>query len=530
MRFEYKLIIVLSLLLSTISLVSLAQAATIYGGKVYQGDNFTSSVGGIFLVHGTDSYTVYNNDTGYIELYYKTMIISSSIDDTVAIKNGTCKATRNYNYCYKGSAIDMKSTKTFLGDFLQPRMEFYIETLPNPSALVTVQRNTTISAYCGQFITIPLVFTNAGTMPTNITYTETLPLNTLVTTTDGGNVDGNIITFKSTLWDNSSKNYSYTITNFDCQPKSWSAKYSFTNFNSTVSKNLTNLSIVMLDSYTANHSLSVNKTNDPKTTVIYMWNITNNHESKSLMLNLNIFTPGLIVNDVSPSLILMSENRYKYSGTLPVDGNVVLYMRFHANNYGNYIISSTGTVSIDEYDLPYNSSDTLIITPPKAVAFIDFNNIVNKSLYVNVWIRNDDMVEKYYYIYGNLKGMDEGSEPLYANFVLPNNITLVGTQFYNTTGLGVKNVTFVFDGIYRDKNSMEYKLYAENTVNLNSPTIPKSNVTSSTVGKTNQTSTNKTVGLTNTTNTKNNPAPAVKKDFITRMLEALNGFLQSVFG
>jgi hypothetical protein len=140
------------------------------------------------------------------------------------------------------------------------------------------------------------------------------------------------------------------------------------------------------------------------------------------------------------------------------------------------------------------------------------------------------MVEKYYYIYGNLKGMDEGSEPLYANFVLPNNITLVGTQFYNTTGLGVKNVTFVFDGIYRDKNSMEYKLYAENTVNLNSPTIPKSNVTSSTVGKTNQTSTNKTVGLTNTTNTKNNPAPAVKKDFITRMLEALNGFLQSVFG
>ena len=530
--------VVLLFLVSALFLFSAssAEAATICGGKAFQGDNFTSSVGGIFIVHGTDSYTIYNNSTGYIESYYKTMIITSTIDDTVAIKNGTCKATKKYNYCYTGSIIDMKNVKTFMGDVLQPRMDFYIDSLPSPSALVTLKRDAVTYAYCGQLITIPVIFTNSGSMATNITYTESLPLNTLVTVTTGGNVDGGIITFKDTLWENSSKNYSYTMTNFDCKPKHWNAKYSFTNFNTIISRNITNLSIILLDSYSANDSLSASKTNDPKTTVTYIWNITNTHQSINLMLNFNILTPGLTVTDTSPILTRMDENKYLYSGTLPVGGNLLLYLKFHAINYGNYTILNTGTIGINEHTLAYNSSKTLMIVPPKVITFIDVNNSVNNSLYVNVWARNDDMTEKYYYIYGNLKGIDDNI-PLYANNILPDSSILIGTQFYNTTGLGLNNVTFVFDGVYRDKNSMEYKLYANYTTTLNSPHDNKvaKNGNSTMVTKTSQSLGNNSVAGSNknTTNTKDNSSASSNtgnKDFITRMLEALSQFLQSIFG
>jgi len=539
--------LLLGLILSLI-LISSVHAAVIAGVKVFHGGNFTSSIGGIFMAYGIDPYTVYNNNTDNLELYYRSVIISSTIDDTVNVRNGSCKSTKMYTYCYKGSMIDANNPKTYTSEeYLQPTMSITIESIPSPIATVILTRNTIMKVYCGELITVPITIKNSGTLSTNITYTETLPFNTLITTTDKGNVDGNIITFRDIVPDNTSRNYSYVMTNFDCISKNWTAKYTFTTYNETITRNLTNLSIVVQDAYRANSSLSldkinsslsINKTNNPDADVTYTWTITNLHPSIPLGLDISMGVPGAIITGASTELVRTGE-RSRYVGKLQVGNTLKLYLKFHEPDYGNYTVYTDGTVSINDHILNYTSNKMLNVLPSIVEAYMDVNTTKNNSLYVDVWAKNYDVTEKYYYIYGVIKGIGD-EEPIYANSINPDSTILVAQKFYNTTGMGVKEINMAFDGIYRDKDSIEHPIHAEQlSIIINSPKIIHANATTNTTSanKTSTTSTTSnsktsTTGATSkNTNTTGTGEPAVKKkDFITRVIEGLSNFLQSIFG
>jgi len=551
----YKLsLFVLILMLSA----SCVEAATIAGGKYFHGQNFTSSIGGHFRVFGSDPYKEYNNDTGLMELHYKRATVMSDIDDTIAILNGTCASTARYNYCYIGSSINYDDEKTFQDSQVLSVMEIIISSLPSPTTLVTFTRNTTLYAYCGELVTVPIIVTNTGSVYTDITYTEVLPFNTVITTSSSGNVNENMITFKDTIMPNSSKTYFYTMMNLDCQSKLWIAKYTFTTFNGTViSNNFTNLNITTQNAYSANESISTNRTNSLLSEITYTWNITNTHPTVDLVTNMSIHVPGLGLVVTDKSLGMSFKNgMYSYAGVVPVGKTQSVYIKFYALNYSSYNISNNINIFVNEHVLEYFSSNILQVLKPQVRVYMDVNTTINKSLTVSIWVRNDDLSSKYYYIYGILKGIAD-EEPLSYNVMEPDSTILLTQKIYNTTNLGAENITLVFDGVYRDKNNKEYKLYLEQAVTLNVPNPTKINISNSTniistpvdntpiniittttnitgqniTGQGNTGSNSKNIKTTdNSSNNNNSSNTSGKKDLITRFIETLSEFLQSIFG
>ncbi len=528
MRFGYKLLV---LLLVSLFLVSSAQAAVIAGVTLFHGDNFTSSIGGTFMLYGSSPYTKYNAATDNLELFYKSIIISSTIDDSVTIRNGTCESTKKYVYCYKASTIDVANSRTYrYGDYLQPMMTVTIESIPSPIAQVTFTRESSLSAYCGDLVTVPIMATNSGGIDTNITYTEFLPFNTVIMSTEKGRVDGNIITFKDTVIKGTSRNYSYVMLNSDCEPKNWSATYTFTTYNDTLSRNLTNLNLVVPSSYQIETTLSKNRTNNPKDTIVYTWTINNTHPSSNLGLDISLSVPGAIITEDSKNL-LQSKDTYKYVGILPVNSKTTLYLEFHEPNYGEYLAHTNGLISIGNHVDTYTSNKTLQVLPAKVETYLTINITTNTSLYVGVWVKNYDITRKYYYIYGILKGLGE-DEPFYANGIDPDANIRIANKFYNTTGMGVKEITFVFDGIYRDIDSIEHPIHSEQKVLLNTPQALQPNATGSNIiaQPPIPTVTKVTTPVAKAGNTTTNSTVVPKKDFITRVIEGLSKFLQSIFG
>jgi hypothetical protein len=525
------------LLLLSIFLVSSVQAAVIVGTTVFHGDNFTSSIGGTFMLYGVSPYTKYNNATDELELYYKNIVISSTIDDTVTIKNNTCESTKKYTYCFKSSKIDMTNSRTFMmGDYLQPQMTITIESIPSPITTLTINRATSINSYCGEEILIPINITNGGTTDTNITYTETLPFNTVIISTEKGRVDGNIITFKDTILEGKSKNYSYVMVNSDCESKKWNATYTFTTYNDTLSRNITNLNITAQNVYLINESLSKNKTNTPSNDVTYTILINNTHPSLNIGLDLSLAIPDAIITETSRDLI-QTQGMYKYVGTLSVRDSIILYIKFHEPDYGTYVVYNNATININNHVDQYNSNSTIQVLPAKVETYIDINTSKNNSLLVNIWAKNYDFTEKYYYIYGILKGFGE-DEPFYVNGINPDSIVSIANKSYNTTGMGIKEINLVFDGVYRDKNSIEHPIYVEQKVFLNSPQASQPTATRNTTIASSNNSSNPVTStdpqittLPSVTNNDSSNATKVdKKDFITRFIESLSEFLQSIFG
>jgi len=522
MKVVYKLLLVLILSLVVVSSV---EAAVIAGVKVFHGGNFSSSIGGTFMLFGIEPYTVYNNDTDNLELYYKRVIVSSTIDDTVTIRNGTCESTKKYIYCFKGSTIDANNPKTYsVGDYLQSMITLTIESLPSPVSTVVITRNISMKVYCGELIPISISVNNTGTIAINITYAEVLPFNTLATTANIGVVDGNTITFKGIVPSNATQNFSYVMTNFDCKSKNWTAKYTFTTYNDTITRNISNIGIVVLDAYNITSFLSRNQTNSPVSDITYTWIINNSHPSIPLGLDISLNIPGAIITDAYKDIVSTTD-RNRYVGVLPVRSSLKLYVTFHEPDYGNYTAYTNGTISIDNHLIQYNSSKTFQVLPAIVDTYLEINSTKNNSLYVSLWAQNYDVTEKYYYIYGVLKGIG-ADEPIYANGIDPDSTLLVAKQFYNTTGMGVKEINMVFDGIYRDKNSVDHKIHAEKLVLINTPQALSVNVTTK-----NLSITNITQAQTTTKGNTTGKAPVVvKKDFITKVIEGLSNFLQSIFG
>jgi len=434
----------------------------------------------------------------------------------------------------------MSQAKTFLGDYLQPVMTITVETMPLPTTLVTVDRPVSTSAYCGELLDMSIIVNNTGTSDANITYIETLPENTLVLNTVNGDVKSNVITFKGIIWKNTSRNFSYTMTNLDCISKSWDAKYSITSYNSTSAKAINNISLLMLDIYSINESLTPNRTNTPSGKVEYVWAITNLHPSLSLSVDALIIMPRLVVNELSAN-IRESGNNYQYIGSVPVGNTLKLYFSLNAPGYGNYNITNVGTIDVDDKLLYYNSSRELKVLAPNMTMSMDVNTSLNNTARISITAVNNNVNEKYYYIYGNLKGFTS-DEPVYYNGLDPGAEAVIFNTTYNTTGMGVKNYTIVFDGVYRDKFSVEYKLHVQKTFATNSREVQLPNIQApaNTATKTGNTSipiiqntaspnsstiTPASTAASNTSKDSNN-----NKDIITIWIESLSKFLQSIFG
>jgi hypothetical protein len=516
-------------------LISSAEAAVIYGGKLFHSENFTTSIGGSFKVYGTDSFKAYNNVTGLYQTYYGNAIVMSNIDSTVMISNGTCQNTKIYKYCYKGSSVDFDDERTYDNGDILPVMTITIESLPPPTTVVTFTRSNIIKAYCGELITVPISIKNSGGLPTNITYAEILPVNTMITTTVGGKVEGNVVTFKEKLMENTSKNYSYTIINFDCASKNWYARYSFTTHNDTIWKNITNLNLTMLDSYRINESVYPLRMNYLSDDIMYNFTINNTHPSISLFLDINIAAPDLVARDVSNGISNINTS-YRYSGMLYMGRSLTLSIVFNPLKYGRFAITNNATIKINDRKMNYDSTNEVYVAYRNVTTFIDVNDTINNSLSVSVYAVNDDLGEKYYYIYGVLKGIGD-DEPIYANNIEPGAKILVGNKRYNTTGMGVKDINFVFSGIYRDKNSIEHPLYAEKIVKINSP-HSNANVISVQPDSTKTTNSSKPVSTPNVvkksstsknTTVSGDSSGEEKKDIITRIIEGLSRFLESIF-
>ena len=294
----------------------------------------------------------------------------------------------------------------------------------------------------------------------------------------------------------------------------------------------------MLNAYIVNETLSVNKTNYPINETTYTWRILNNHSSIDLQLNISITIPNATVTDKSLGFTDKGD-MHQYVGVLPVGKSLTLYLKFHTDGYGDYTVKNTGIISINEHTLDYNSSKTLQVLQPIVNVYINTTNVVNKSMTVNVWARNDDLTSKYYYLYGILKGISE-EEPVNYNVLEPNSLVLVAKKVYNTTGLGIQNIDLVFDGVYRDIYNVDHKLYSEQVVTINVPDGVKSTI-NSTVNASANTSVipekNSTASVIAPKDS--NPIPSnskdvkpagEKKDVLSRAIEALSEFLQAIFG
>jgi len=529
-------LVLLLLLLHT----SFVNAAVIYGGKVYSGDTFTSNMGGNFTVLGIDSITIYNNDTSSDELHYKKILIRSDVDESITVRNGTCAVTHMYNYCYRSSAVDFDNPKTFEGNGIRAAMTITVESLPNPVSIVTFSRDNKIISDCGIYIPRYINVKNSGTIPTIINYSEYLPLNTVVVNANDGIVTSNIITFSDRILSNTSKNYTYTIANLDCEPKFFNAKYAFTTFNGTITKNITNISIVVNEFYNFTDALYDNKTNSLKNETTYMWNITNSHPSLSINAESIITLPkGLVITQMSPDIKYVNDT-YHYSGILSPDFVARLFLKFYASDYGNYTVLNKGIIIIHEHEVAYYSNKTLQVISPNVTASIEVDTSKVNSLYVTVRVRNFDLREKYYYIYGVIQGLGN-DEPIYANSIDPDGTLIFGNKTYNITGKNWDNITLIFDGLYRDKETVEHKLYSAKTVTAKGEVIivstPDNNQVAAVNTISNNTNTIKNNSASSTKpHTKNNTvnstdtSTVAEKDILTRMIEGLNNLLQAIFG
>lgn len=513
---------------------SSSQAAVIYGGKLFHSQNFTTVVGGNFKIYGLGPSTLLNNKTGITETHYKKVVIQSDIDDTIELLNGTCGYTMMYKYCYKGSLVDLNNPLTFESSEIKSVMSISIESLPPSMTSITVKRNNKVTAFCGEWIPITINLTNGGTMLTNVTYSETLPENTLILETSAGSVDLNVITIEDRLMPNTTKSYTYKMINFDCLSKNWSAKYSFVALNGTIIyKNLTNLALIMNTSFKTNISLTPNKTNGARDEVNYTFMINNTHKSADLILDLTFTAPDMIV--VSAPTTADVSNGYHYAGPLAVGNDLSIKLRYKATSYGNYTINAFGTITIGDYKHKYNSTTLLQVVPPNVIAYLDISNYtMNNSMTVKVMAKNDDIKDKYYYIYGFLRGFN-GEEPLYYNNIDPDSTILIAKKEYNISGMGLQELQFEFDGVYRDVNGFEHELYDSKTVHINGTNFTVKAAPKTTVKKTtttrNTTTTRRTAATKNTTTTSDGTGDDVeKKDFLTRIIEGLNNFFQSIFG
>lgn len=532
-----------SILFLTICATS-ADAAVIYGGKLFHSQNFTTVVGGDFIIYGMDPFKLFNNKTGVNETHYRKVFIRSDIDDDIELLNGTCDYTLKYKYCYKGASIDFSNPKTFEGLEIKSVVSITIESLPPSMTSITIGRKTKTAAYCGEWIKIPINISNGGTMVTNVTYSETLPENTLILEALGYNavdknvivVDTNILTIRDRLMPNSTKSYYYTMVNFDCQSKNWSARYSYVSLNGTLmQKNLTNLALIMNQSYKINQMLIPNKTNSPMDITNYTFTINNTHSSADILLDLAFTAPGMTVVSTVGVLTNIS-GIYQYKSSLIKDGVLKLSINYRANEgYKNYTIYTTGTITVGNYKYTYNHSDILQVVPPLVIAYLDINNTPSPSLAVNIWARNDNIKEKYYYLNGTLTGM--GTEELiYSNSINPGSKILLAKKVYNITGMGVKDLEFEFVGTYRDSAAV-YDLYDAKAVTINGTNYTVRSVAKKTTVKNvtktpiNKSTTIKKNSTSNETdNTDSTSTTVEKKDLLTRIIEGLNKFFQSIFG
>ncbi|HYD04069.1 MAG TPA: hypothetical protein VEC16_07275, partial [Alphaproteobacteria bacterium] len=286
-------------LILAIALAVQTEAAVIYGGKLFHGQNFTTDVGITYRIYGLNPYTYFDNDTEIKEERYKKIAIVGDPDGSVYVFNNSCESSYLYKYCFIEHYLDLDNPLTFQDGNILSMISISVETLPPPTTLIDITRNMTMETYCGQLITIPLSVYNEGAVATNFTYKETFPPNTFVTLAEGGTINSNEVSFKQRIQPNETINYTFTITNFDCEPKNWTAEYSFTTYNDTIYRNITDISISVLTAYNITDSLSPNKTNYPSNKSYYVLNFTNIHPTIPLHLNLEITAPGLTATDSS---------------------------------------------------------------------------------------------------------------------------------------------------------------------------------------------------------------------------------------
>ena len=519
----------------TLSLLLLAcpiYADVASSGRYYSGSTFNLS-GGTFTVLGVNSFKVYNNVTDDVELYYKSVLIQSNIDSTVQINNGTCRSTSLYTYCYSDGVIDMSNTKTFTGDYLQPLLGITVSTQNVPTVSINVNRDTNINSYCGQMITVPITISSVGMLSSNVTYIEELPDNTVILSTDGGDVKGNIITMRDRFGGNMSKNYSYTLSNIDCLSKTWNGQYVYTSSNGTVSKKLNNFTLTILPSYIINESEHI-KTNSPYQILTYNIN-TSNLQTSTISINLDIWIPSNVdVLDESGNVHKQQNNHYSYYLSLPSNTSDNSYINFKTKNYGTYYIYTNGVATVGDKVFNYNHTITVETLQPEVVSYIDVNvnKSTNKSLYVMLMLKNYDLKNIYYNVYGNYK--DNNEEPLVYSTIAPDTEAVMLERSYNFTNS--KNLTVSFDGVYRDFNGNEKKLHAERILTVNTLTEVLNNISGNSTNtynisnqQQNPINTNLTVPAPIANKTATN-STGTGKDFITSILEGINNFLQSIFG
>lgn len=233
-------------------------------------------------------------------------------------------------------------------------------------------------------------------------------------------------------------------------------------------------------------------------------------------------------------------NSYKYSGVVQIGSVLNLFVVFSAPSFGNYSIINTGDISVDKYSIPYNSSDVLQVLVPNVSLSIDVDTHTTRGVaYLSISAFNNDLYNKYYYIYGNLNGFGN-VVPVYYNGLDPDSGAVIFNATYNTSGMGVGNYTVVFDGVYRDKYSVEYKLHLEKSFVSNGlgvanssvpiPVISESNVSTPTTTAQPAVSTPTSTVIPNTPIVNDTSSSDSGKDIITLMIESLNKFLQSIFG
>ena len=517
-------------LILLILIAPFAYAEVISTGNYYSGTTFDLS-GGTYGVVGVEPVRFYNNDTDNIELYYRSMIIQSNVDDTVIIRNGTCHSTRLYKYCYTTNTIDMKNMRTFQGDYLESVMELTISTLDQPLASVSITRPQSEDFYCGQSLTIPIIITNDGQLGTNITYVEQLPLKILVTDTQGGDVSENAITFRDTLGGNISRNYSYTIDDLDCQTKIWSGQYSYDAPNGTVVKTLDNLTLYAKDSYIIDHSVSI-KNNDPKALSTYVFNITNTNPHSAVNAEIYFDVP-MEVAQVSGNIRKVSDASYVYdTASVAYNTTDTAYIKFRTNAYGEYSISASGKIQVGVRYFDYAASTPVITINNTVQAFIDVdpNKTSNNTIHIRVGLTNNDVINKYYNIYAIFK--DTGEEPLSYNNITADTSVIILERSYNL--VNKTNLSVIIDGVYRDYYGNEYKLHAEKFLFKNM-VIDINNAQANTNPVVNQINTSTIPNSTTVQANKNGSndtsivVQAEKKDFISSIIENFSRFLQSLF-
>jgi len=542
------------LIVASILLLPSIRAVVLYTGSLYSGSSFNVS-GNSFTVIGVDPIQYYNNATDDIEQYYRSIIIKSSVDETVNMRNGTCYSTNMYVYCYTANTIDMNNPLTFKGDYLQSQIAITMSDISAQSANIQVTRPQDIEGYCGQSFVIPIVISNSGQETTNITYTEKLPANMVITSTQGGDVSGNAIIFRDTLWNNISRNYSYTINDLDCLSKSWSGQYSYNEYNGTTTVNLDNLTLNMQDSYNISYPLQI-KSNDPHGFMLYTLNITNINPYTPLSVDLYINVPSDTVQS-SANMQSVSVGNFRHAASVAYNSTDISNIKFKTGNYGIYNLTVNGTIYVGSKPFEYNAITTVIVVNSTVHAFIDVdqnktantpgNAFDNNTVHIYLGLENDDLKNTYYNIYGIFKDASSaGEEPLMYNNITPDTRVILLEKYYNLSNLTSSSISF--DGIYRDYYGNEQKFHVERLLSKNfiqtASTSAQNNSVNNNENDANMRDSNLTENIANTVGTPSgisqNPnasnnssvsgAKGSNKDFITSIIEGMSKFLQSIFG